>query len=291
MSGCETSFSLARCTAIANAGPAFWSGAFKAAHAGTNTVRLPIDAVAWLSNAGGQYQANYKKAVADALAGGLYVIIDQHWSAPNGQSSIGQPGFSDADHGLIFWKQMADLYGGNPAVIFELFNEPFGDNNFNSMVTTEVPIVANGGAFSPFMHQNNAGGGAMLTVQISYQVAGEKTMLAVIRGEGATNLVLASTMGWAGEMQTWLTAYGSVKDANFGASHHAYGWNYGGSVAARQAVLLAIQAAGYPIVTTEFTVGMPTIGGYAFESSHGIGSISWGPNAWGGKPTLSPTGW
>lgn len=75
--------------------------------------------------------------VAAARAQGLFVIIDWH--------AIGFPGLSQpvppADWGLIadaylasiadavsFWTVMAQRYGGEPAILFEIWNEPVGDD-------------------------------------------------------------------------------------------------------------------------------------------------------------------
>ena len=278
MSGCETP-PAPRCADIAAAGPAFWGGAFKAAHVGTNTVRLPADAVN--TNLG-----VYEKAVNDALSAGLYVIIDLHWTAPTGQASIGQPGFPDADHSIGWWKQIADDFGSNPAVIFELFNEPYADNSYGDATgSVGLNCLANGCSYPTFCQQNNGAGNSMKCYTFTYEVAGEEQMLATIRGEGATNLILASPPWWAGEIEYWLQAYSGLTDTNTCASMHAYSYDKG------MGPVNAVLAAGRCIVITEFTSPVGNLGAAGPLQALGIGTISWGPNAWGGSPSMSPTGW
>jgi len=278
MSGCETP-PASRCASLVTAGQAFWSGAFKSAHTGTNVVRLPLDAV-------NTNLTVYEQAVNDALCAGLYVIIDLHWSAPNGQQSIGQPGFADTDHAIAFWKRMADDFGDDPAVIFELFNEPFADNVYaDATSATGLSCLANGCSYTPFCHQNNAANNAMQCIGVIYQVAGELQLLATIRGEGATNLVLLSPPWWAGEIEYWLQAYTGLTDSNTCASMHAYGYTGG------MGPLTAVQAAGHCIVITEFTTPVGNLGPAAPLQAANIGTISWGPNSWGGAPSMSPLGW
>jgi len=195
-------------------------------------------------------------------------------------------------------------------VIFELFNEPFGDNNYgnsehqvngvftpgaasctNNPNCNEPSVMANGGTFTPFVQQNNASGNAIHTVNVSYQVAGELTLLDTIRGEGATNVVLASPFWWAGEPETWLQVYAAKGNPDplkqFGMSMHDYGYSHG------TGPLLGVLAAGYPIVITEFSQGsdVGNLGGVAWTNSQSIGLTAWGPNDWAGALNMSPTGW
>ncbi|UJW84813.1 cellulase family glycosylhydrolase [Devosia sp. SL43] len=75
--------------------------------------------------------------IAAARAQGLFVIVDWH--------AIGFPGryepvpppewgliadayLSSIDDAKAFWRGMAERHGGDPAVIFELWNEPVGDD-------------------------------------------------------------------------------------------------------------------------------------------------------------------
>ena len=184
ISGLETGMNW-RWPSFANAGEGFWSKVINWGGSGINTVRLPLNEASWLNytcvdpGAGasgsfytsngngtytpdpdGTYQATVKKAVGDATAAGLYVILDLHWGSPNNSSGkalcpIGQPAYADYDHSLTFWKQVADAFKGNPAVMFELFNEPFGSNDYGNWVTgasgagPDAITLRDGGSFLP----------------------------------------------------------------------------------------------------------------------------------------------
>ncbi len=312
ISGLETG-SDSRWASFANAGVAFWSRLLNYGGQGVNTVRLPLNEASWLnytcydSGAGaagelysaaagggytpdpaGVYQATVRKAVADATAAGLYVILDLHWGSPNNPAGaplcpIGQPAYADADHSLAFWKSLADTFKGNPAVMFELFNEPFGSNVYGNWVNgasgagPDAITLRDGGAFSPFLQQNNAAGNAMHSVSMSWQVAGMQDMVNTIRAQGATNVILSSPIGWAGEIETWLAARPSDPIGQLGVAWHVYGYNKG------QAAPLAVLAAGFPIAITE-TYGLGAIGGYGWAASQAIGYIWWGWNDWGNQP-------
>ncbi len=312
VSGLETGMT-SRWASFANAGESFWSQVVNYGSAGVNTVRLPLNEASWLNytcydsgtgDAGGfysaaagggytpdpsgVYQATVRKAVADATAAGLYVILDLHWGAPNNAAGqplcpVGQPAYADADHALAFWKSVADTFQGNPAVMFELFNEPFGSNVYSNWVSgssgagPDAITLRDGGAFYPFLQQDNGNNNAIHTVSMSWQVAGMQEMINTIRGEGATNVILSSPIGWAGEIETWLAAKPSDPMGQLGAAWHVYGYKKG------QAPPQAILAAGYPIAITE-TYGLGAIGGYGWAASEHIGYTWWGWNDWGSQP-------
>ncbi len=319
-------------TQFQTAGSAFWSQVVNWGNSGLNTVRLPLNEASWLNytcydsgsgasaqlytslgsgkgyepdpgyNSKSSYQAVVKQAVADATAAGLYVILDLHWGAPNNSNGqpicpIGQPGYADADHALTFWTQVANAFKDNPAVMFELFNEPFGTNNYSNWVIQngsayspgpEAMMLNTGGSFTPFAAQNNPSGNAMYTVNMSWNVASMLSLLDAIRATGATNVVLASPIGWAGEIETWLGTYTGSGNPDplkqFGVAWHLYGYAKG------TAPPLAVLAAGYPIVVTEtygFNAaidGGKNADGYTWAASQGIGYLWWGWNDWSGGP-------
>jgi len=312
ISGLETG-STSRWASFADAGSAFWSKVLNYDGQGVNTVRLPLNEASWLNytcydsgtgaagklytaapgggytpDPAGVYQATVRKAVADATAAGLYVILDLHWGSPNNSEGqplcpIGQPGFADADHSLAFWKSVADTFKGNPAVIFELFNEPFGSNVYKNWVDgadgagPDAITLRDGGAYYPFVEQDNAAHNAIKTIGLTWQVAGMQQMLDTIRGEGATNVVLSAPIGWAGEIETWLATKPTDSAGQLGVAWHVYGYKKGDGPP------LAVLAAGFPIAITE-TYGLRAIGGYSWAASQGIGYAWWGWNDWGDQP-------
>jgi len=310
ISGLETGGN-GRWPQFAEAGPGFWSKVKNYGGQPINTVRLPLNEASWLNyncvdpgsgsaasfyssaKGGGytpdpknEYRGIVQRAVADATAAGLYVILDLHWASPNNASGqalcpTGQPAYADADHALTFWKQVADTFKSNPAVMFELFNEPFGSNVYDGWVApgnrpgADAITLRDGGSYSPFLIQDNRSG-AIIPFKFSWRVAGMQAMVDAVRAEGATNVILAAPIGWAGEIQTWLASKPSDPINQLAVAWHVYGYRKGTEPP------LAVLAAGFPIVITE-TYGLGAIGGYGWASSQGIGYTWWGWNDWGGQ--------
>lgn len=314
-SGLENGSSPSYWTAFANSTPAFYQSLKNYQGSGINVIRLQLNTAYWLGYACGfstsDYQSTVQHVVSTATQAGLYVILVVHWDMPNfngvGQCPHGQSGMPSADHMPTFWKSVADMFKGNPAVMFELFNEPFGSNTPAEWTSGGTDsILANGGTLSSIVYQYNNGGAlSILTNNQSYQVAGEIGLLHTIRGEGATNVVLASTGYWDGAVQEWLNIYNTNGNPDtlkqFAATWHDYpGWTGGSSSA------LAIVAAGYPLAITEtwgFDANLNALGnyatggaglsspsGYAFARANSIGYIcGWQVNDWDGQQTLSLT--
>lgn len=114
-----------------------------------NSVRLPLNQNYWLSALGvtvaGQnrclnYVKTVKQAVASAEAAGLAVILDLHWSdSGDAQSSnVGQKCMTDRNS-LAFWRSVAQTFGSDLRVMFELYNEPHD---------VPWPIWRDGGSFT-----------------------------------------------------------------------------------------------------------------------------------------------
>jgi len=151
---------------------------------GINVVRIPIAEANWLGLCSttlaqgmtpANFQAGIQAAVTAANAQGMYVILDLHIVAvpdlcPNGQNPM-----ADSAHSPTFWSQVAAAYKNNPAVMFEVFNEPQG--NF-------PPTTAD---------WNN-----YVTGQLAESTdTNTQTMLNAIRATGATNVVLVDTLDFA----------------------------------------------------------------------------------------------
>ncbi len=290
---------------------------------GINIIRLPINSYDWLnivcvdpgsgnahsaysSNGNGTYTPDPKgifrgivaQTVANLTAAGLYVILDLHWDAPNNaagqpQCPVGQPAFAGSDHALDFWSSIATTFQGNPAVMFELFNEPFGDGVYGHSVNNVAPgpdafLMRDGGPLAPFHMQNNPAGNTDLILNHGGQapVASKQAMINAIRATGATNVILDSPIWWAGEIETWLAAKPTDPLGQLAVAWHIYGYNKGPAPA------LNVLAKGYPIMITEnegFDAalnGGRSSNGYAWAAANDIGCLQWGWNNWGGASNL-----
>ena len=264
-----------------------------------NVVRIPLNEAEWLNKTGcitdggtaATMQSNVKQAVASANAAGLYVILDLHISAPDAFGCPqGQGSMPDADNTPAFWTSVAQAFKGNPAVIFELFNEPFGTNVYANWVepvnsaapsgqsASDTSILVNGGTYyNGYMYQCNNGcnltnGQEYLAPNTtSFQVAGYQALINAIRATGATNVILTNPIGWAGQIQTWLAARPTDPAGQLGVGWH----EDGGSTTDAQAVLNA----GYPIVITEaYSIGDAT---FTWAMANNVGFSYWAWVDWG----------
>jgi hypothetical protein len=152
-----------------------------------NIIRLPLSQDRWFGKAPEQndmcepYRALIKQVFDYCGSKGCYIILDLHWSDANqwGQN-IGQQPMPDRNS-VTFWKDFAAVYANNPAVLFDLYNEPFG---------TSWDIWLNGGTVT-------SRSGRTGQKAITYQAAGMQTLLDTIRSTGAKNVVVAGGLDYA----------------------------------------------------------------------------------------------
>ena len=301
-----------------------------------NVVRIPLNEDTWLgihncTRDGGTaatLQSNLKQIVANANANGLYVILDLHWSAPNAFGCpVGQASMPDADNSVNFWTSVATAFKDNPAVIFEMFNEPFGSYNYGNSIeaingaipagqsATDLSILLNGGTYDGgFWYQCNGGGvpcpsgegpgTEYVDASISpFTTTGMQDMLNAIRQAGAKNVVISNSIWWAGEIETWLSSHPTDP-----AGQLAAGWHEDGGGSATTTAASAILAAGFPIVITEaYANGSQAVSQtsdqagdnyFNWAMSNQVGFSFWAWVPWGGGAvqfnngaiTASPTG-
>lgn len=160
----------------------------------SNTVRLPLSEAFWLHGEPHQqcspqsYQILVRRTVETLLLLHLNVIIDLQWGDAGGQSSGGTWQLPDEDS-VLFWQQMASLYGRYPAVLFELYNEPH-------------PYPATGNPWGCWRSgcqisndsSNDFTCGCHLT--LNYHAVGMQTLVDTVRQQGARNLLLVGGLNW-----------------------------------------------------------------------------------------------
>ncbi len=139
-----------------------------------NAVRVPLNEDCWLgingvsSSYGG---AAYQQAIVNYVnllnQYGIYAILDLHWSAPGTTPATGQEPMPDQDHSPAFWTSVAETLKSNPAARFDLFNEPYPDNNTDT--TAVWTCWEDGGSFAG----------------VSYTAAGMQELVNTVRATGA----------------------------------------------------------------------------------------------------------
>ncbi|MGZ3383081.1 MAG: glycoside hydrolase family 5 protein, partial [Isosphaeraceae bacterium] len=250
-----------------------------------NAVRLPLNEASWLGykcvdrhgnrinpDPWGNYQSTVKKAVADAVASGLYVIIDLHWTAPHDLCPVSQDQLPDADHSVDFWRSVADTFKDNPAVIFDLFNEPYAPG------AGGWQVLRDGATQSTF----SADSGKYVQ-SLTWQSVGMQTLINTVRATGATNIVMVGGLRGASDLSGWLAYRPSDPLKQLAASWHAYE-----GTASQSSAAAAVLAAGVPVIIGETgdqsangTASAPIITSVTnWADEHGVGVLAWTWDLW-----------
>ncbi|HEV2412924.1 MAG TPA: Ig-like domain-containing protein [Candidatus Saccharimonadales bacterium] len=186
---------------------------------------------------------------------GIYVVIDMHVNAPgNKYLSQAQQVMADEDHAPAYWKLMADTFKSNPAVIFELYNEPHIDSsNTNTKTASDAwNCWLNGCTANQYLTVRKG-----RVIKMSWATAGMQQLVNVVRGEHANNIVSLGGLYWSNDLTQWL-AHKPTDPANqLAASFHNYmGWRCEGPGDVHDTTcwdtIIAGVAKSNPVLTTEF---------------------------------------
>ncbi len=150
-----------------------------------NAVRVPLNEDCWLgingvnpAHSGITYQdavAGYVRALGDA---GMIAILDLHWNAPGSSLSDSQHVMADRDHAPAFWISVASRFKRNPAVMFDLYNEP---NNISWGCWRSGCLTDHG-----------------------WEAAGMQSLVDAVRGTGATQPIIATGSDFGNDLSAWL---------------------------------------------------------------------------------------
>ncbi|MDQ6773475.1 MAG: cellulase family glycosylhydrolase [Candidatus Dormibacteraeota bacterium] len=248
-----------------------------------NAVRVPLNEDCWLgingvpaADSGAAYQQAIQTEVSLIHAAGMYAILDLHWSAPGTALALSQNPAPDADHSPLFWQQVATAYKSDPAVIFELYNEPYdywGQNpdHWAGWLNGDVQTQYVTGA-QPY------------TKTVNWQTAGMQQLIDVVRGTGATEPIMANGLDWANDMSGWLSHAPSDPLNSLIAGWHSYPGE-GCSTTACWDQNVAPITQQFPVVVTEtgdHTTSPVTFlpGFLSWADAHNLGYLAWTWNPW-----------
>ena len=224
-----------------------------------NAVRIPMNEDCWLGINGAPtnidaYHAEIKNFVERLNALGIYVILDLHWSAPGTILAHPGPGFgsffemADADHAPAFWESVASYFKENHAMLFDLFNEPFG---ISWSCLRE-------GCFAPR----------------GFQAAGMQKLIEAVRNTGATQPVMVAGLRSASLAgNEWLRSQPKDPAGQLVASIHAY------DVLGNYAANIGVVAKQVPVVMSE--IGEKDCADKALDNllpwadSNGVSYLAW----------------
>lgn len=199
-----------------------------------NVVRVPVRDDFWFgrnplqTDGGKAYRDSIDQIVTLAANRGAYIVLDLHqFRAPK------------AEH-AEFWKDAAARYKNHPAVLFDVFNEPFG---------TSWEVWRNGGFVGV---KEGVDESAFLSAEEKkknqgFTSVGMQALVEAVRSTGAKNIIVAGGLGWAFDLTGVTEGYALDDRTGNGImySWHVYNWHVGW-----EAHVLAA-AAKYPILVGE----------------------------------------
>lgn len=174
-----------------------------------NVIRLPVHDDFWFGRGKPpKITSNdadaYRKVIDDAIhmvsARGIYLILDLHkYHAPN-------------DNATAFWQDAATRYKNNPAVLFDLLNEP---------TNISWELWRNGGMVPLKPKDKNA--------PTEFHSPGMQGLLDTIRATGANNIIIAGGTGYAYNLSGVLEGYALEDKTGNGIIYatHFYNWHRG----------------------------------------------------------------
>jgi hypothetical protein len=150
-----------------------------------NAVRLPLNEDCWLGingvparYSGVRYRSAISKYVARLHRAGLYVVLDLHWNAPGRLRATRQQPMADRDHAPAFWSSVARTFRVDPAIVFELYNEPY---DVSWQCWRDGCSLPEG-----------------------WRTAGMQTLVNAVRRSGARQPIVATGVDWGGDLSSWL---------------------------------------------------------------------------------------
>jgi endoglucanase len=168
-----------------------------------NVIRLPVLDRFWFGKGRGEttgndaeaYRAIVDKVIKIAAGKGAYVVFDLHRYLTPDASCV------------VFWKNAAARYKDNPAVLFDILNEPHD---------TSWEVWRNGGPVE-------LKGKTPATIQS----VGMQALVDAVRGTGAKNLIVAGGLGYAFDLSGIVNGYALDDKGGDGIMYatHFYNWH------------------------------------------------------------------
>ena len=211
-----------------------------------NLIRLPLSQDRWFGKApeqkdgGAGYRALVRQLVDFCSTNNTYILLDLHWSdAGEWGKNIGQHNLPD-QNSVAFWQDLAPVYRDNPAVLFDLYNEPTHitwDQWFNGGPVTEIDQKTK--------------------AKLTYESVGLPALFATIRSTGAKNVIVAGGTNWAYDVGGIRPDRQLVDPTGQGVVYaiHPYPHKFEGfglETIAQWAARMEAFAQTFPIIVTEF---------------------------------------
>jgi endoglucanase len=249
-------------------------------------IRLPLTQDRWFGKTPEQHDGGmaYRELVQEIVntcsTNRCYIILDLHWSDCNEWGKhIGQHSMPDLNS-VTFWENVAPLYANNPAVLFDLYNEPHDvswDVWLHGGIITDKPNTRAG--------KRNPQ---------TYEAVGMQRLLDAVRATGAKNVAVIGGLDWAYDFSGILAGRQLADPHGNGViyANHCYD-NKGDSVDTWVAKM-AEASAKLPVIVTEFggTSGPSQVvpsDDWLLHVLHVLQAHQWSWTAWDLHPHAGPT--
>jgi hypothetical protein len=173
-----------------------------------NTVRIPINQDCWLGEDGYpsgnlktlSYRNSLTKFVGLLNQQGVVVILDLHWSGPQGVQADGLLPMPDS-RSIVFWKSLAKKFIRYKSVIFDVFNEPHSRWNPDKNeweFTLSWSCWKNGSCLAPIENDTE-----FPITGDRYQAFGMNQLVKAVRSTGARQPIILSGRDYANDVKMW----------------------------------------------------------------------------------------
>ena len=253
-----------------------------------NAVRVPLNEDCWLGingvnprYGGESYRSLIHSYVESMHRYGFYVIVDLHWSAPGSAPAQSQQPMPDADHSVAFWTSVASAFSSDPAVIFDLYNEPFIYASYlQDPSQNPWRCWLEGCGFSQYL----TGNGKAYTAHQNWTAVGMQTLVNAVRATGATQPIMIAGLNWANDLSGWSSHFPYDPLGQLAASWHSYPGQQCSAPACWNAVIAPL-AVLVPVVVGETGDSVCQAPTYdptflPWADTHGISYLGWTWNPW-----------
>ena len=139
---------------------------------------------------------------------GIHPIIGLFWSASGSNQATNQAAMPDASHSPAFWRSVANTFKHDPNVILRLKEEPFPAGNSDSAAAWRCwkngDVQYGTSGLAPTSRRSSCNEG--------YPTVGMQSLINVIRGTGATNVIQVPGVQYANSLSEFLNPAYRVKD-------------------------------------------------------------------------------
>jgi endoglucanase len=212
-------------------GPTGWPAIAAMTSWRINVVRIPLNEDCWLGingvhsrYGGARYRAAIRAYIGRLHRVGLYVILDLHWNAPGQEQATGQQPMADLSHAPAFWSSVARTFKADPAVLFDLYNEPYGIS----------------------WHCWRYG----CTLPAGWATAGMQALVNAVRSVGARQPIIVTGLRAGNDLSSWLRFRPRDPVNQLAAGVHAYNFLSCASVRCWNQTIAPV-ARQVPVIATE----------------------------------------